>query len=72
MSNVVAKDGTVFICAACGKRSQDKYGDQAIDDGWDESCMMHAVLCYDQRDPRTYKWQVVDCDIQIAEHGGRK
>lgn len=45
MSNQHAKHGQVFVCEACGKRSQDKYGNNAIDRGWDVSCMLHAVLC---------------------------
>ena len=47
-SNRLARPGTVFVCPACGKRSHDKYGTLAIDDGWDESCMMHAQLCVDR------------------------
>jgi hypothetical protein len=44
MSNQVAGEGQVFICSACGKRSHDRYGEQPISSGWDESCMMHSVL----------------------------
>ena len=44
--NITAPEGQVFVCTACGKMSQDKYGDQAITPGWDESCMLHAVLCH--------------------------
>jgi hypothetical protein len=47
MSNVVAGEGKVFVCTACAKRSKDKYGDQAIDKGWDVSCTMNALLCYE-------------------------
>jgi hypothetical protein len=49
----LALDGQVWICGACGKRSRTRYGfDEskqrtAIDRGWDESCMLHAVLCHD-------------------------
>jgi hypothetical protein len=48
-TNERAGDGQVFVCACCGKRSKDRYGDEAIDTGWDESCMLHAVLCHDER-----------------------
>lgn len=37
---------TVYVCLACGKRSLDRYGRQAIDRSWDESCMLNAALCY--------------------------
>lgn len=45
--NKIAPEGQVFICGACGKRSKDRYGNQEIDRGWDESCMLHSVLCYE-------------------------
>lgn len=44
--NKIAPEGEVFVCGACGKRSRDRYGSEAIDQGWDESCMLNAVLCY--------------------------
>lgn len=43
--NEIAAEGKVYVCGACGKRSRDRYGDQKIDRGWDESCAIHAVLC---------------------------
>lgn len=45
MPNEYAPEGTVYVCGACGKRSRDRYGEQALDRGWDESCMLNAVLC---------------------------
>lgn len=47
----LAQDGQVWICAACGKTSRTKYGfdddDRWVADrGWDESCMLNAVLVY--------------------------
>jgi len=42
--NEIAPEGKVFVCAACGKRSRDRYGDQKIDALWDESCMLNCVL----------------------------
>lgn len=49
MSNEIAPEGKVYICRACGKRSRDEYGFQAIDYGWDESCVLNAVLM-DEKD----------------------
>lgn len=43
--NVVAGEGQVWVCGACGKCSRDKYGEQPIDRGWDESCMLNSTLC---------------------------
>ncbi|MDB4330411.1 hypothetical protein N9948_01675 [bacterium] len=42
MGNKKAKKGNVFVCMACGKRSEDEYGDNALDRGWDVSCMMNC------------------------------
>ncbi len=44
LGNEFAPKGQVYICGACGKRSRDLYGTKAIDEDWDESCMLHAVL----------------------------
>lgn len=49
MSNEIAPEGKVFVCCACGKRSRDRYGDQKIDWGWDESCMLNCNL-FDESD----------------------
>ena len=37
----------VWVCLACGKRSKDQYGRQKISAGWDESCMLNSVECYE-------------------------
>lgn len=42
--NEVAPEGQIFVCMACGKMSKDKYGDQQISQGWDESCMLNSAL----------------------------
>jgi hypothetical protein len=63
MGNDIAPKGQIFVCNACGKRSRDRYGDQAIDRGWDESCMIHAVLCYETDDTM---WRVVE-DVPNAK-----
>lgn len=47
MANEYAGEGQIYVCGACGKRSRDIYGEQAIDSGWDESCMLNAVLCHE-------------------------
>lgn len=56
MSNEVAKEGHIFVCLACSKRSRDKYGDQPIDHGWDVSCVMRAEEFAEDR-------------LVIGEHG---
>lgn len=56
MPNESAPKGKVWVCLACGKRSHDKYGDNAINRGWDVSCMMNSSLFEESRlvlDPTT-------------------
>lgn len=38
----VVKAPYLWVCGACGKRSQSRYGFDTP--GWDESCMLNAVL----------------------------
>lgn len=42
----MAPPGTIWVCGACGKTAEDRYGIEGEKSrGWDESCMMNAVLC---------------------------
>lgn len=47
MPNQEAPPGAIFVCHACGKVSSNRYGIDATEmsAGWDESCMLNAVLC---------------------------
>ena len=56
--NEVAPEGQIFVCGACGKRSRDLYGLQKVDSGWDESCMLNSILCYDP--PGIKGWKAVE------------
>lgn len=47
--NKIAPEGQIYVCCMCGKKSKDMYGDLKIDKGWDASCMMNAVLCYEKK-----------------------
>lgn len=50
MEERVAPDGKLWVCGACGKVAKDRYGiDGEHSFGWDASCMMNAVLCYEQK-----------------------
>lgn len=46
--NKRAPSGQIYVCGACGKRSYDKYGEYKIDPMWDTSCMINAILCYEE------------------------
>ena len=42
----IADDDEIWVCAACGKTSVDRYGIEGPHSSdWDESCMLNAVLC---------------------------
>ena len=34
---------TIWVCLACGKVSEDRYGNKGTTHGWDESCFMNSV-----------------------------
>jgi hypothetical protein len=41
----IAPPGSLWVCLACGKWAEDKYGMQGDHSrGWDESCMLNSVL----------------------------
>lgn len=44
----VAPEGFIYVCGACGKTARDTYNGPR---GWDESCMLNAVLCYEKELP---------------------
>lgn len=53
-----APEDMVWVCGACGKTSRTRYGfdkdeKRVCDYGWDESCMLNAVLCYKQKDEKS-------------------
>ena len=65
----LAPAGQVWVCTACGKTSRTNFGfvddgtqrgchlacnrSRVADPGWDESCMLNAVLCYE---PGQHRW----------------
>jgi hypothetical protein len=65
---VEAPAGTVYVCGACGKTSSNLYGEGGGNLGWDESCMLNAVLC--DIDSLTYKeGRVVKADAAKGREG---
>lgn len=58
----VAPEGNIFVCGACGKTSKSIYGDDPTGWGWDESCMLNAVLCEADSLEKTGVWKAVDWD----------
>ena len=33
----------IWVCLACGKRSNDQYGNNPINMGWDASCVLNSI-----------------------------
>jgi hypothetical protein len=49
-----------YVCPACGKTSSVKWGKaRDTSPGWDESCMMHAILCNPAPEGSSHKWIAV-------------
>lgn len=46
----IAPEGAIWVCGACGKTAKDRYGIEGEKSrGWDESCMLNAVLCHEEK-----------------------
>ena len=54
----------LHYCQACGKVSVDRYGSQPLSVGWDESCMMNAVVI----DPSEH-WEALRSQIMWGTYG---
>jgi hypothetical protein len=39
----MGKSETIWVCLACGKTSEDRYGNKNTSHGWDESCILNSV-----------------------------
>ena len=61
--NHIAPEGQIYVCMACGKRSLDEYGYRALDRMWDASCMLNAMLCYDDETLILKNGRVVDAKV---------
>lgn len=46
----VAPEGQIYVCSACGKTAKNIYTGTGGDRGWDASCALHSVLCYEGQD----------------------
>jgi len=61
-----AEQGQVWVCGACGKTHSDLYGiDGGGSSGWDESCMLNAVLCHSTSsfdEDGTLRWEPIGED----------
>lgn len=59
----VAPDGQIWVCGACGKTNKTRWSFSGGSHGWDESCMLNAVLVYDDKpdgvSPFQHQWRPV-------------
>ena len=64
----LAPAGTLWLCAACGRThpTRTPTGDGS---GWDESCMLNAVLVYERllADGRSVAWVAVPDSTRSPE-----
>lgn len=49
-----ASENTIWVCRACGKTTKDRYNGPR---GWDGSCVLNSVLCYDETPSTTTEEQ---------------
>jgi hypothetical protein len=63
MADSTALPGCIWVCGACGKVSQTRYGVGA-DRGWDVSCMMNAIHC--SKEKVRGLWQAVEHPDEAA------
>lgn len=67
-----APPGAIWVCGACGKTAKDKYGIEGErSPGWDESCMLNAVLCHDKQrfdDKGVLGWHA----FVVSSNGGER
>jgi hypothetical protein len=66
MANKIAPKGELYVCLMCGKISKDKYGNEAINRGWDVSCMLNCALVKETHihlDPDGYVYAIEDGGI---------
>lgn len=57
-----APEGQIWICSCCGKHAKNSVTHKGASYGWDESCFLHAVLCYDEPGAGTpeHPWRAVE------------
>ncbi len=55
----IAPKDQIWVCSACGKTSRNRQPG-TTNNGWDESCRAHAVLCFEQK--KDGVWVAVDFD----------
>ena len=60
----LAPTGKIYVCGACGKTSRGLYGLQS-DYGWDESCILNAVVADENKLIRGAGGRVVQIDGEV-------
>lgn len=57
-----APAGQIWLCGACGKTVRNSVTGKGGSYGWDVSCFMHSVLCYDEPGAGTAEkpWRAVE------------
>ena len=67
----IAPKGKIWRCAACGKYAVDRYGIEGYrSGGWDESCMLNAVLIDANNLPMHVRLAIAAHPMTPARHSG--
>jgi len=57
----------IYVCGACGKTSRTRAPSPVSDRGWDESCMLNAVLCTIESIRRDERGRIVGAEAVAGE-----
>lgn len=58
----ICPPGTLYVCEACGKTSPTQAPTHHSSPGWDESCMLHSILCREDSIVRNASGRIVKAD----------
>lgn len=66
MANIQAPEGKIWVCTACGKTSDNLYGNgENVMPMWDVSCTLHAVLADKDKVTRGSDGRVTQVDGEV-------
>lgn len=64
-----APEGQIWVCGGCGKTAKNRVEGTR---GWDESCFLNAVLCYEEKGPKGKWMSVSEPTIPVTPGGSEE